>query len=212
MAVSAGRSYESLFKLLIIGDTAVGKTCIMLRYVDNTFAKSMLSTIGVDFKTKTISVDHRSVKLQIWDTAGHERFRTITNAFYRGAMGILLVYDITNHKSFSNIAQWMKNISEQCSGGDEPVLIMTGNKSDLEANRVVSYEQGQEMATRYGAKFLETSARSGDNVDEAFRYLAEEILQKEVRTRRDTNPESRKDHVVLSPDKKPKTKKCGCKR
>ncbi|XP_062500961.1 uncharacterized protein LOC134178168 [Corticium candelabrum] len=205
-------SYECLFKLLVIGDTGVGKTCVMLRYVDNTFSKSMLSTIGVDFKTKTIVVDRRHVKLQIWDTAGHERFRTITNAFYRGAMGVLLVYDITCQKSFSNITQWMKNIAEQCAGGDEPALLMVGNKSDLEDNRVVQFEQGQELATRYGVKFLETSAQSGKNVEEAFLYLAEEMLKKEVSSKPEASSGNQKDRLVLSRDKNWKTKRCGCKR
>ena len=201
-------SYESLFKLLVVGDASVGKTSIMLRYVDNTFSHSMLSTIGVDFKTRTITVNRRQVKLQIWDTAGHERFRTITNAFYRGAMGILLVYDITNRKSFTNISHWIKNITEQCAGGDEPAIIIAGNKCDLNERRVVSFEEGQEVATGHRVRCVETSAQSGQNIEEAFLYLAEQILREETRTVQDTRPDSQ---VVLSSPTKTGKKKCGCK-
>ena len=176
----AAGSYETLFKLLVIGDTGVGKTCIILRYVDNHFSKNMLSTIGVDFKTKTIRLRQRQIKLQIWDTAGHERFRTITNAFYRGAMGIVLAYDVTNEKSFNNIAQWMKNISDQCTGSDDPVRVIVGNKCDLAG--VVERERAEELATRYRCRFFETSAQSGRNIDEAFTYLTEAILDREAMT------------------------------
>lgn len=181
----------------------------MLRYVDNTFSQSMLSTIGVDFKTRTITVDRRQVKLQIWDTAGHERFRTITNAFYRGAMGILLVYDITNKQSFANISHWIKNITEQCSGGDAPAILIAGNKSDLNERRVVSLEEAQEMAEFHHVKCMETSAQSGQNIEEAFLYLAEQILRKEKRIGQDTPSDN---NIALSSPSRTDKKGCGCKK
>lgn len=110
----AKKAYDYLFKLLLIGDSGVGKTCILCRFSDDSFSSSFISTIGIDFKIKTIDVDGKKIKLQIWDTAGQERFHTITTTYYRGAMGIMLVYDITNGKSFDSISKWLRNIDEVC--------------------------------------------------------------------------------------------------
>ncbi|CAF4988266.1 unnamed protein product, partial [Rotaria socialis] len=106
------KAYDYLFKLLLIGDSGVGKTCVLLRFCDSAFSTTFISTIGIDFKIRTIDLDGRKIKLQIWDTAGQERFKTITTAYYRGAMGIMLVYDITSEKSFDNIKNWIRNIEE----------------------------------------------------------------------------------------------------
>uniref|UniRef100_A0A2K6T3Q0 small monomeric GTPase n=1 Tax=Saimiri boliviensis boliviensis TaxID=39432 RepID=A0A2K6T3Q0_SAIBB len=106
------KTYDYLFKLLLIGDSGVGKTCVLFRFSEDAFNSTFISTIGIDFKIRTIELDGKRIKLQIWDTAGQERFRTITTAYYRGAMGIMLVYDITNEKSFDNIRNWIRNIEE----------------------------------------------------------------------------------------------------
>uniref|UniRef100_A0A3Q0RJ83 small monomeric GTPase n=1 Tax=Amphilophus citrinellus TaxID=61819 RepID=A0A3Q0RJ83_AMPCI len=106
------KTYDYLFKLLLIGDSGVGKTCVLFRFSEDAFNSTFISTIGIDFKIRTIELDGKKIKLQIWDTAGQERFRTITTAYYRGAMGIMLVYDITNEKSFENIKNWIRNIEE----------------------------------------------------------------------------------------------------
>ncbi|XP_010217869.1 PREDICTED: ras-related protein Rab-8B [Tinamus guttatus] len=135
-----------------------------------------LSLAGIDFKIRTIELDGKKIKLQIWDTAGQERFRTITTAYYRGAMGIMLVYDITNEKSFDNIKNWIRNIEEHASSDVERMIL--GNKCDMNEKRQVSKEKGEKLAIDYGIKFLETSAKSSINVEEAFFTLARDIMTK----------------------------------
>lgn len=122
--------YEYLVKLLLIGDSGVGKSCLLLRFSDDSFTTSFITTIGIDFKIRTIELDGKRVKLQIWDTAGQERFRTITTAYYRGAMGILLVYDVTDKATFENIRNWIKNIELHASNNVNKMLI--GNKADMD--------------------------------------------------------------------------------
>ncbi|PAV60041.1 hypothetical protein WR25_18068 [Diploscapter pachys] len=170
------KTYDYLFKLLLIGDSGVGKTCVLFRFSDDSFNNSFISTIGIDFKIRTIELDGKKIKLQIWDTAGQERFRTITTAYYRGAMGIMLVYDITNEKSFDNIKNWIRNIEEHASQDVERMII--GNKCDIEERRQVSRERGQQLAIEYGTKFMETSAKANLNVEEAFFTLARDIKAK----------------------------------
>jgi Ras-related protein Rab-8A len=131
---------------------------------------------GIDFKIRTIDLDGKKIKLQIWDTAGQERFRTITTAYYRGAMGIMLVYDITNEKSFENIKNWIRNIEENASADVEKMLL--GNKCELEEKRQVSKERGEQLAIEYGIKFIETSAKASIRVEEAFFTLARDIKAK----------------------------------
>ncbi|MFH4983027.1 hypothetical protein AB6A40_009736 [Gnathostoma spinigerum] len=170
------KTYDYLFKLLLIGDSGVGKTCVLFRFSDDSFNNSFISTIGIDFKIRTIELDGKKIKLQIWDTAGQERFRTITTAYYRGAMGIMLVYDITNEKSFENIKNWIRNIEEHASSDVEKMII--GNKCDMEERRQVSRDRGEHLAIEYGTKFLETSAKANINVEEAFFTLARDIKVK----------------------------------
>ncbi|KAJ1964696.1 GTP-binding protein [Dipsacomyces acuminosporus] len=169
-------SYDYLMKLLLIGDSGVGKSCVLLRFSDDSFTPSFITTIGIDFKIRTIELDGKRIKLQIWDTAGQERFRTITTAYYRGAMGILLVYDVTDERSFNNIENWYRNIEQHASEGVNKILI--GNKCDIEERRAVPKEKGQKLADELGIKFLETSAKSNTNVDEAFFSLARDIKKR----------------------------------
>jgi len=131
------------------------------------------SFAGIDFKIRTIELDGKKIKLQIWDTAGQERFRTITTAYYRGAMGIMLVYDITNEKSFDNIKNWIRNIEEHASADVEKMIL--GNKCDMNDRRQVSKERGEQLAIEYGIKFMETSAKASINVEDAFFTLARDI-------------------------------------
>jgi len=172
----AKKQYDLLFKLLLIGDSGVGKTCILYRFSDDAFNTTFISTIGIDFKIKTIELRGKKIKLQIWDTAGQERFHTITTSYYRGAMGIMLVYDITNVKSFDNIAKWLRNIDEHAS--EEVVKMILGNKCDMSDRRVVSKERGEKIAIDHQIRFLETSAKANINIDKAFYDLAEAILDK----------------------------------
>ncbi|OBZ79114.1 GTP-binding protein ypt2 [Grifola frondosa] len=145
--------YDFLIKLLLIGDSGVGKSCLLLRFCDDAWTPSFITTIGIDFKIRTIELDGKRIKLQIWDTAGQERFRTITTAYYRGAMGILLVYDVTDERSFNNIRTWHANIEQHAS----------------------EEEQGRELADELGIKFMETSAKINEGVEEAFFTLARDI-------------------------------------
>uniref|UniRef100_A0A1I8HTL2 Ras-related protein Rab-13 n=2 Tax=Macrostomum lignano TaxID=282301 RepID=A0A1I8HTL2_9PLAT len=170
------KAYDYLFKLLLIGDSGVGKTCLLVRFAEDNFSPTFISTIGIDFKVRTIDLDGKRVKLQIWDTAGQERFRTITTAYYRGAMGIVLVYDVTSQKSFQNIRTWIGNINEHASSDVERMLL--ANKCDMPDRRMVATEQGQKLAAEYQLRFLETSAKSGSNVEEAFFLLAKGIKAK----------------------------------
>ncbi|OQS03284.1 Rab8 family GTPase [Thraustotheca clavata] len=169
--------YDLLVKLLLIGDSGVGKSCLLMRYSDDSFTSSFITTIGIDFKVKTIDVDGKRVKLQIWDTAGQERFRTITTAYYRGAMGILLVYDVTDDHSFQNVRNWMRQIQQHASPNVNKILI--GNKCDVDpSERVVTKQQGEELAAEYGVQFFETSAKSNLNVEEAFRSIAVDVQKR----------------------------------
>ncbi|XP_049579293.1 ras-related protein Rab-8B [Syngnathus scovelli] len=168
------KTYDYLFKLLLIGDSGVGKTCLLFRFSEDSFNTTFISTIGIDFKIRTIELDGKRVKLQIWDTAGQERFRTITTAYYRGAMGIMLVYDISNEKSFENIKNWIRNIEEHASSDVEKMVL--GNKCDMSDRRQVSKDRGEKLAIDYGVKFLETSAKTSLNVEEAFYTMGRDIL------------------------------------
>ncbi|CAG2175166.1 unnamed protein product [Oppiella nova] len=170
------KTYDYLFKLLLIGDSGVGKTCILFRLTEDAFSTTSISTIGIDFKVRTIELDGKKIKLQIWDTAGQERCRVIPTAYYRGATGVMLVYDVTNDKSFANINNWIRDIEEHASSDVETMIL--GNKSDVNDRRQVSRETGQQLATEYGIKFMETSAKASVNVEEAFFALAKDIKTK----------------------------------
>ncbi|XP_024015502.1 ras-related protein RABE1e isoform X1 [Eutrema salsugineum] len=199
----ARSDYDYLIKLLLIGDSGVGKSCLLLRFSDDTFTTSFITTIGIDFKIRTLEIDGKRIKLQIWDTAGQERFRTITTAYYRGAMGILLVYDVTDESSFNsmslaflfvrnNIARhlwelihivstdirnWMRNIEQHASDSVNKILV--GNKADMdESKRAVPTSRGQALADEYGIKFFETSAKTKLNVEEVFTSIAKDIKKR----------------------------------
>jgi len=180
------KTYDYLFKLLLIGDSGVGKTCVLFRFSEDAFNATFISTIGIDFKIRTIDLDGKKIKLQIWDTAGQERFRTITTAYYRGAMGIMLVYDITSEKSFDNIKNWIRNIEEHAAQDVEKMIL--GNKCDMNDRREVTRERGEELAIEYGIKFMETSAKASINVEEAFYTLARDIKAKMEKILRSTEP------------------------
>ncbi|XP_036097359.1 ras-related protein Rab-8B isoform X1 [Molossus molossus] len=158
---------------------------------------------GIDFKIRTIELDGKKIKLQIWDTAGQERFRTITTAYYRGAMGIMLVYDITNEKSFDNIKNWIRNIEEHASSDVERMIL--GNKCDMNDKRQVSKERGEKLAIDYGIKFLETSAKSSTNVEEAFFTLARDIMTKLNRKMNDSNSSGAGGPVKITENRSKKT-------
>ncbi|KAJ8495006.1 hypothetical protein ONZ51_g1953 [Trametes cubensis] len=168
--------YDYLFKLLLIGDSGVGKSCLLLRFAEDAFTDSYLSTIGVDFKIRTIELDGKTVKLQIWDTAGQERFRTIAAAYYRGAHGIIMVYDVTEmgkSQTFTNVKGWLQEIEKYASETVKKLII--GNKSDLVERKVVEYSLAKEFADSLSIPFIETSAKNSTNVEEAFTLMAKTI-------------------------------------
>ena len=165
-----------ILKLLIIGDSSVGKTSIMFRFSDDVFSHTFIPTIGIDFKIKTVEIDGKPIKLQIWDTSGQERFDAITRSYYRGAMGIILVYDLTLNKSFTRIEKWIRNIQE--NAGDDVEKVLLANKCDMENNRLISKESGEELAMDYGMKFYETSAKTNINIGKPIMELSERIYHK----------------------------------
>jgi len=165
--------YDYLFKLLVIGDSGVGKSCLLLRFADDVYSETYISTIGVDFKIRTVEIGGKTVKLQIWDTAGQEKFRTITSTYYRGAHGIAIVYDVTDSVSFNHLNMWLGEIER--SAKDSVSKIIVGNKSDLSSKRVVDYNAGKEFADKLGIPFLETSAKNATNVEQAFITMATDI-------------------------------------
>ncbi|WFD00041.1 ras GTPase [Malassezia yamatoensis] len=168
--------YDYLFKLLLIGDSGVGKSCLLLRFADDTYTESYISTIGVDFKIRTIELEGKTVKLQIWDTAGQERFRTITSSYYRGAHGIIVVYDVTDETTFTNVKQWLQEIERYACEGVNKLLV--GNKADLTSSKQVEYESAKQFADQLNIPFLETSAKDATNVEQAFLTMAKQIKQR----------------------------------
>ncbi|GAA5849979.1 hypothetical protein JCM3766R1_001943 [Sporobolomyces carnicolor] len=174
------QEYDLLFKLLLIGDSGVGKSCLLLRFADDTYTESYISTIGVDFKIRTIELEGKTVKLQIWDTAGQERFRTITSSYYRGAHGIIVVYDVTDADTFSNVKQWLQEIDRYACEGVNKLLV--GNKSDLTSKKVVEYNVAKEFADQIGVSMLETSAKNATNVEQAFLTMAKQIKDRTATT------------------------------
>ena len=166
--------YEFIFKVLLLGNSNVGKSSLFLRFVDDIWNDTFVPTIGVDLKTKTFDIDEKRIKMQIWDTAGQERFKNIIASYYRGAHGILLIYDVTDKDSFKNLSNWLIEIEKNSSKNVLKVLI--GNKTDLEEKRVISYNQAKEFADSYGLKYIETSAKKNLNVNEAFATLGRELM------------------------------------
>ena len=183
--------YDFIFKVLLLGNSDVGKSSLILRYVDQVWNEVFVPTIGVDFKVKTLTIDNKQIKMQIWDTAGQERFRNVISSYFKGSHGILLVYDITNRDSFKNLENWLIEIEKNAS--ENVLKILIGNKNDLVDEREINADEGQAFANRNGMQFIETSAKMNTNVNEAFEALARLMM----------NFNSQKSQ----PNNKPETKK-----
>jgi small GTP-binding protein len=166
--------FKLLFKTLLIGDASVGKSCLLTRFSEDKFTAQYLATIGVDFASKMIPWNGDNYKLQVWDTAGQERFRAITRAYYRGAAGALLVYDITDRLSFDHLQYWHEDLMTHAD--PSIAVIIVGTKSDLSESRVVSVEEGDSMARKLGALFMEVSSLENTNVDRVFQTLLEGMI------------------------------------
>jgi small GTP-binding protein len=161
---------SSTFKIVVLGSSGVGKSAIVRRLVDGTFSEESQSTVGVEFKPFVIPVNDQSVKLQIWDTAGQERFKSVSRAYFRNAVGAVLVYDIASESSFDDLGNWLNDLQQLCN--PNAYILLVGNKADLEGERRVGVEQARDFADKHKLDYLETSARSGANVTEAFTRLA----------------------------------------
>lgn len=168
--------YKYLFKYIIVGDTAVGKSCLLLQFTDKRFTPVHDLTIGVEFGSRTVTINTSPVKLQIWDTAGQEKFRSITRSYYRGAAGALLVYDITRRETFEHLTSWLEDCRKYSSS--DITIMLIGNKSDLESSRQVSAAEAAAFAQTHGLVFLETSAKTAHNVEQAFINSAKTIYEK----------------------------------
>ena len=203
----AEEEYDFIFKVLLLGNSDVGKSSLILRYVDQVWSDTFVPTIGVDFKVKTLEIDNKQIKMQIWDTAGQERFRNVISSYFRGSHGIFLIYDITNRDSFKNLENWLIEIEKNASQNVLKILI--GNKSDLVDDREIKTEEGQAFANRNGMKFMETSAKMNTNVNEAFETLAK--LMMEFNNEKKTLPTKNETKVLnASSGKDIKTKKKCC--
>ena len=166
------------YKVLILGDKAVGKSCFLIRFTENKFQEIYLSTAGMDYKYKDVMYEEgKTIRLQIWDTAGQERYRTITTGLFKGAVGIILMYDITDKQTFNNVREWIKSIEEETS--KKVILILVGNKVDKKEREVLKAE-GEQIAEEYNFPFFETSAQSGLNVNSVFETLAKLIVEKKA--------------------------------
>ena len=175
-SVTPNNGVDMVIKILMIGDSNVGKSCLLLRYVDNSYSSTFITTIGIDFKIKIINVENKRIKLQLWDTAGQERFRTITTSYFRGAQAAMLTYDVTNRETFDHIKNWLDDLNNHGNGKIE--IFLVANKIDLIDGRLVTKEEGEQLAKKYKMKYFECSARSGLNVEEMFRETASIIHNK----------------------------------
>ncbi|GJP37996.1 hypothetical protein CLOM_g15059 [Closterium sp. NIES-68] len=181
--------YDYLFKVVLIGDSGVGKSNLLSRFTRNEFCLESKSTIGVEFATRSIQVDGKTIKAQIWDTAGQERYRAITSAYYRGAVGCLLVYDITKHVTYENVERWLKELRDHADSNI--VIMLVGNKSDLRHLRAVTTEDAHSFAEKEGISFIETSALESTNVENAFHKILTEIyriVSKKALSQEDSGP------------------------
>ena len=165
------------YKVLLLGNSSVGKTCILIRFSEDTFNDNYEVTIGLNYRIKTITLDNTPIKMQIWDTSGEEKFKAIAKNFYRGAHGVLLIYDICQKSSFLDVKGWIEQIIEN-TDNDEIVMILCGNKNDMEKERVISKEEGENLAKNYGIPFFECSAKNNINIDEIFNTMANNIHSK----------------------------------
>jgi len=195
MSGTTDPQYDYLLKYLIIGSSGVGKSSLLLRYIDDKYSNEHIVTIGVDFKIKTLNIKNKKTKINIWDTAGQERFKGITGSYYKGASGVMVVYDITDAESFNKVNDWLIEIEKNAPNAVYKILI--GNKSDLLDDRKITYDQGKDLADTYGMKFIETSAKSSTNVENSFITMTEDIIESKMKS---TKEKTKQQNVILNPN------------
>ncbi|KII89317.1 hypothetical protein PLICRDRAFT_40975 [Plicaturopsis crispa FD-325 SS-3] len=199
--MAEGSNYDYLFKVVLIGDSGVGKSNLLSRFTRNEFNLESKSTIGVEFATRSINVDGKTVKAQIWDTAGQERYRAITSAYYRGAVGALLVYDIAKHATYVNVTRWLKELRDHADSNI--VIMLVGNKSDLKHLRAVPTDEAKAFSTENGLSFIETSALDASNVEGAFQTILTDIYRivssKSLESKQDSISPPTGDTLTVSP-------------
>ena len=200
--------FDMLTKVLILGDSAVGKTNLLFQACQGKFYDNHVATIGVDFKMKVLNVSGRKVKMQLWDTAGQERFKTMNTIYYKGATAIILVFSITDRPSFNAISNWVTQIKENTS--EEVCLILAGNKCDLETERQISFAEGKSLAEQLSIPFLECSAKEGKNVEELFNLLAKDMIGKVGVGERVVNSNKNYEFTNLEEKTQYEKKSCGC--
>ena len=179
-----GKDYDYIFKIVLIGDTCVGKSCILVRFSDDVFVENYVTTIGVDFRFKTMIVKNKIAKIQIWDTAGQERYRSITTAYYRGAAAIIICCDSTNKESFYNINNWIDEISKYTDKDVDKLVLM--NKCDLIQERQIDKNEISKFEKENGLKIMEVSAKTGNGIDKAFEYIIERLIDKNEKKNNNT--------------------------
>eukprot|EP01065_Artemidia_motanka_P028459 TRINITY_DN33832_c0_g1_i1.p2 TRINITY_DN33832_c0_g1~~TRINITY_DN33832_c0_g1_i1.p2 ORF type:complete len:228 (+),score=90.08 TRINITY_DN33832_c0_g1_i1:51-686(+) len=202
--------HDFLFKVLVIGDAGVGKSCVIRRFVDDQFTPSYIATIGVDFKVHKLNVEGMRCKLQVWDTAGQERFRTVTSGYYRGANGVAVVYDVTDEQSFQSVEQWLREVLG--NSGADVCRILIGNKVDAAA-RVVPLEDGERCGDVHGLPHFECSAKEGTGVHQAFQTLAANMLAqavKEGRPKRRAQVQGAGVRLESKPEPEQRRRMCRC--
>ena len=168
-------NFDYTLKILIAGDSSVGKTNFIMRFVKNEFNSNYMTTSGIDLKTKDIEVKNKKIRIQIWDTAGQVKYRTVTRNLFLKVMGAIIIYDITNERSYKNLKEWIKLIREEC--GKHMQIIMVGNKCDLDSERSISQEEAMNYAREEDIEYIETSCKTGENIEKAVKILCENILK-----------------------------------
>ena len=171
------KKYDYIFKLILIGSSGVGKTSILQRYIQKIFNDDYTCTIGVDFFMKSMKIDDKLIKLQLWDTAGTEKFKSITTGYYRGANAAFIVFDLTSRKSFESVSEWIENYYKYSNPDYERHVILIGNKSDLKNERIITEDEIDDFVKLNKIKYFETSAKNGENIDESFLFIAEQLMK-----------------------------------
>ena len=174
--MTSEKEYEFIIKILIIGDSTVGKTNFVYKFSEDKFSENYFASTGIELKTTSIQIDGKSIKIQLWDTAGQEKYRAMTKNLYLKSQGIIILFDITNETSFINLKNWMSQIKESC-GEDIPILLV-GNKIDLEDNRVINKERAMEYANNENIEYIEVSSKTGENINKALTSLLQKILKR----------------------------------